>query len=86
MLSRLKGIETSSRSHIPVRLAPGSALDMLSRLKGIETKMCKEGVIRRAWALDMLSRLKGIETNFTGFPHHRGQQRGFGYAFPFEGN
>ena len=61
MLSRLKGIETSTRL-IAVRPMFQKSSDMLSRLKGIETfeKKVRSCLISSS---DMLSRLKGIETN-----------------------
>ena len=82
MLSRLKGIETRCRRLQQSRCC--LALDMLSRLKGIETRCRRLQQSRCCLALDMLSRLKGIETRPAGA--NPPVLKGFGYAFPFEGN
>ena len=62
-----------------------SALDTPSRLKGIETGCIPSEAKGFRVTLDTPSRLKGIETS----PSARtmfGNQRIFGYTFPFEGN
>ena len=82
MLSRLKGIETTSQNLEFAAIRP--SLDMLSRLKGIETPTIQQKSTLSV-ALDMLSRLKGIET-LTTVVFQGVRLPPFGYAFPFEGN